>query len=77
MSKHLHASHDNPSPGRGGAPRPPLKLSREDLMEIVDIIIPIIENRLFGKPEFDPKAIAKMPPAKRTEILARMLAYGR
>ena len=51
----------------------PLPLSREQLEQIANLILPIIENKIFGKPEIDLDKITHMTSEERTRFVARML----
>lgn len=63
--KHLEAQ-------KGSAQNIPL--TKDQLKQIAQYILPIIENEIFGQPEIDLEKDRYMTPAQRTRFAARLLA---
>lgn len=53
-----------------------MTLTRQQLRQIADMLIPYIENKIFGDPEINFNEQKKMTPAERTRFASRLLAKG-
>lgn len=53
---------------------PSLPLTHEQLRQIADMLIPYIENKIFGDPKIDLEEQKRMTPKERTRFVARLLA---
>ena len=51
-----------------------MTLTRQQLRQIADMLIPYIENKIFGDPKIDLEEQKKMTPKERTRFVARLLA---
>lgn len=54
-----------------------MTLTRQQLRQIADMLIPYIENEIFGDPVIDLEAQKRMTPKQRTRFVARLIAKDR
>ena len=57
-------------PGRVGE----IPLTHEQLRQIADMLVPYIENKIFGDPKIDLEEQKNWTPEQRTRFAARLLA---
>lgn len=54
----------------------PLTLTKEQLKQIADMLVPYIENKIFGDPKIDLDEQKNWTPEQRTRFVARLIAKG-
>lgn len=54
----------------------PVHNSKEQLKQIADMLVPYIENKIFGDPKIDLEEQKNWTPEQRTRFVARLIAKG-